>query len=84
MKILDTGAAGFIGLHTSERLSELGHEVLAIDKFSPYYNISLKELTYIELENNYSAHDCVQEIKLLQKPVVTKLENFWDTIREPV
>ncbi|MFT5435654.1 MAG: UDP-glucuronate 4-epimerase [Ulvibacter sp.] len=50
MRILVTGAAGFIGSHTSERLSELGHEVLAIDNFSSYYDISLKELNSDELE----------------------------------
>lgn len=44
MKILVTGAAGFIGSHTSERLKKLGHEVIGIDNFSPYYDISLKNL----------------------------------------
>ena len=44
MKILVTGAAGFIGSHTSERLAELGHEVVGVDNFSPYYDISLKKL----------------------------------------
>lgn len=50
MRILVTGATGFIGSHTSERLSELGHEVLAIDNFSPYYDVSLKELNSDKLE----------------------------------
>lgn len=44
MKILVTGAAGFIGSHTSERLKNLGHEVLGLDNFSSYYDLSLKEL----------------------------------------
>ena len=44
MKILVTGAAGFIGSHTSERLAEMGHHVIGIDNFSPYYNVELKEL----------------------------------------
>ncbi len=44
MKVLVTGAAGFIGSHTSERLQKMGHEVIAIDNFSPYYDIQLKEL----------------------------------------
>lgn len=43
MKILVTGAAGFIGSHTAERLHALGHEVSAIDNFSSYYDISLKQ-----------------------------------------
>lgn len=51
MRILVTGAAGFIGSHTSERLLELGHEVLAVDNFSSYYDISLKETNSKALEN---------------------------------
>ncbi|MGY8885945.1 MAG: NAD-dependent epimerase/dehydratase family protein [Flavobacteriales bacterium] len=51
MRILVTGAAGFIGSHTSERLLELGHEVLAVDNFSTYYDISLKETNSKALEN---------------------------------
>ncbi|WP_339702085.1 NAD-dependent epimerase/dehydratase family protein [uncultured Marixanthomonas sp.] len=49
MKILVTGAAGFIGSHTSERLTEMGHHVIGIDNFSPYYNIELKELNAMSL-----------------------------------
>jgi len=44
MKILVTGAAGFIGSHTSERLQSLGHEVFGVDNFSPYYSLELKKL----------------------------------------
>ncbi|MFT5719583.1 MAG: UDP-glucuronate 4-epimerase [Oleiphilaceae bacterium] len=44
LKILVTGAAGFIGSHTCERLHSLGHTVIGIDNFSPYYDVALKEL----------------------------------------
>lgn len=44
MKILITGAAGFIGSHTAERLKDLGHEVVGVDNFSPYYSVELKQL----------------------------------------
>ena len=44
MKILVTGAAGFIGSHTAERLQSLGHEVIGVDNFSPYYSVELKNL----------------------------------------
>ena len=44
MKILITGAAGFIGSHTAERLHDLGHEVIGVDNFSPYYSLELKRL----------------------------------------
>ncbi len=43
MKIAVTGAAGFIGSHVTEKLAELGHEVIGIDGMTSYYARSLKE-----------------------------------------
>lgn len=42
MKIIVTGAAGFIGFHLSKRLSEEGYEVKGIDNLNPYYDVKLK------------------------------------------
>ena len=42
MKILVTGAAGFIGFHTCLKLVNLGHEVFGIDNINDYYNPKLK------------------------------------------
>ena len=42
MKILVTGAAGFIGFHTVARLMEGNHEVVGIDNLNDYYDINLK------------------------------------------
>jgi UDP-glucuronate 4-epimerase len=42
MKVLVTGAAGFIGGHVSSYLTSLGHEVIGFDNFSPYYSPSMK------------------------------------------
>jgi len=44
MKILVTGAVGFIGSHTAERLQKLGHEVIGVDNFNDYYSLELKHL----------------------------------------
>ena len=42
MKILITGAAGFIGSHAAERLCAIGHDVIGIDNFNNYYSLELK------------------------------------------
>ncbi|MBB3123565.1 nucleoside-diphosphate-sugar epimerase [Mesoflavibacter sabulilitoris] len=44
MKILVTGAVGFIGSHTAERLQKMGHEVVGVDNFNDYYSLELKQL----------------------------------------
>jgi UDP-glucuronate 4-epimerase len=43
MKILLTGAAGFIGMTTALRLLERGDEVVGLDNLNDYYDVSLKE-----------------------------------------
>ena len=55
MKILVTGAAGFIGYHTSRRLLERGDEVVGLDNLNPYYDVSLKHarLRKLELESGF-------------------------------
>ena len=43
MKILVTGAAGFIGMHCTERLLARGDTVVGVDNLNDYYEVSLKE-----------------------------------------
>ena len=42
MKILVTGAAGFIGMHVAERLLARGDEVVGVDNLNDYYDVRLK------------------------------------------
>lgn len=42
MKVLVTGAAGFIGFYTTQRLLERGDEVVGIDNINSYYDPALK------------------------------------------
>jgi nucleoside-diphosphate-sugar epimerase len=43
MKFVVTGAAGFIGSQLAERLLDGGHDVVAVDCFTDYYDPALKE-----------------------------------------
>ncbi len=51
MRILVTGAAGFIGAAVSRRLVDEGFTVLGIDNLSPYYDVSLKQARLERLRN---------------------------------
>ena len=42
MKVLVTGAAGFIGFYTVKRLLERGDEVVGLDNINDYYDVNLK------------------------------------------
>lgn len=42
MKLLVTGAAGFIGFHTAKALAARGDEVVGLDNLDPYYDVALK------------------------------------------
>src|SRR5882672_2436295 len=43
MRVLVTGAAGFIGYHTAAKLLARGDEVVGLDNLNDYYDVTLKE-----------------------------------------
>jgi len=49
MKILITGAAGFIGFHTARTLIDRGDEVIGLDNLNAYYDVGLKEVRLAQL-----------------------------------
>jgi len=49
MKILITGAAGFIGFHLSKKLVEQGFTVVGLDNINDYYDVNLKYARLKEL-----------------------------------
>lgn len=55
MRIFVTGAAGFIGSYVAHALLDDGNEVVGLDNFNDYYDVSLKELRHgtLEKRENY-------------------------------
>ncbi len=49
MKVIVTGAAGFIGYHAASALLDAGASVVGVDNLSPYYDVSLKEARLAQL-----------------------------------
>lgn len=58
MKILVSGAAGFIGSRLTERLLERGDTVVGVDNLNDYYEVSLKyaRLARFEAHPNFTFH----------------------------
>ncbi len=70
MKILLTGAAGFIGSHLCRRLIEKDHEVLGIDNFDPFYDRTLKESNLLEIRKTgrFEFHEIdIRDVESLTK-----------------
>ncbi len=58
MKILITGAAGFIGFHLSKKLLDDSYQIIGIDNLNDYYDPSLKQsrLELLGKYNNFNFH----------------------------
>jgi len=66
MKILVTGAAGFIGFHTVKHFAEKGNRVVGIDNINNYYDVELK---YARLAENGIRKELIQNHKSVQSSV---------------
>ena len=77
MKILVTGAAGFIGYHISRVLCQRGDEVVGIDNLNDYYDVDLKLARLAQLES--FANFKFITLDIAHRPAVEKLfadQNF--------
>ena len=75
MKILVTGAAGFIGFHLCKSLCEDGYEVLGIDNINDYYDKNLK-LSRLELLKKFKNFK-FKKIDISNRNSVMKLSEYF-------
>ena len=77
MKILVTGAAGFIGFHVSKRLLESDYEVVGLDNINDYYDINLKKdrlkilkdyKRFVFYKNNLEDKEAVEQLFKKEEP----------------
>ncbi len=81
MKILLTGAAGFIGWKTAQKLLEQGHTVIGIDNLNDYYDPSIKRwrLSTLEGKENFRFHKVdIENLEALK--VLFELYNGFDAV----
>jgi UDP-glucuronate 4-epimerase len=76
MKILVTGAAGFIGFHLCKSLLSKGHQVVGIDNVNDYYDINLKYARLKELGINKNDAEV-----FLKSSVSEKFTNSFEFVR---
>ena len=71
MKVLVTGAAGFIGFHVSQKLLARGDEVVGLDNINDYYDVNLKlaRLARLEPQPGFS----FARIDLVDRPALEAL-----------
>ena len=93
MKILITGVAGFLGSHLSQKLSELGHDIVGIDNMAGGYKDNIpKNISFLNFDDAKQTKSNVGFVlKLITSeestPVVTteikeklNIQNFNDII----
>ena len=74
MKILVTGAAGFVGSHLFKKLKDIGVDVYGIDNFSSYYSVEYKALRLRDLgiDRDTDIEQCdISEYKQIGKTIST-------------
>ncbi|ADG69547.1 NAD-dependent epimerase/dehydratase [Planctopirus limnophila DSM 3776] len=71
MKYLVTGAAGFIGFHTTKKLIARGDTVVGLDNLNDYYQVSLKHDRLAQLKN--LPDFAFEQIELADRPAMKSL-----------
>jgi len=71
MKILVTGAAGFIGYHLAQRLLSQGEQVYGIDNLNDYYDVNLKKARLAQLQSH--SEFTFQHLDLIDRAGISQL-----------
>jgi UDP-glucuronate 4-epimerase len=71
LKILVTGAAGFIGFHTAQRLLARGFEVVGLDNLNNYYDVTLKQARLEQLRQQPNFR--FEKLELADREAMTRL-----------
>jgi UDP-glucuronate 4-epimerase len=79
MRILLTGAAGFIGAAVAEKLSQQGESIVAIDSFSDYYSRNLKEKRALNLRKKYGL-----EVKYVELSDEDQVKNLFGEVNPEI
>lgn len=83
MNILLTGCAGFIGSHTLEKILELGHSVIGVDNFDPFYSRAIKNQNLskvIGIDNFQLIEADLADLETYQKIEFLKGKSSFDAI----
>lgn len=77
MKIMITGCAGFIGMHTALRFLQQGDEVIGVDSLNHYYDVTLKHARLARLtpyanfqfsKSDVAENESIEQLFLQEKP----------------
>ena len=82
MKVLITGAAGFIGSALALKLFERGDEVVGIDNMNDYYDVNLKKARLARLQEHkgFTFH----QLNIADKDAILALEDSLDDVTHVV
>lgn len=83
MKVVVTGAAGFIGSHLAERLAQEGHEVYGLDNLCAYYSVGLKKRNVAAIVNRGVTFIEADLTENLQKRLPEKVDYVFHLAAQP-
>ena len=78
MKVLLTGAAGFIGYHVAEALLSRGAHVVGVDDLNPYYDVRLKHARLDRLAARDGFH--FHQVDIADHAALRAVGDDWDVI----